>query len=102
MPRSPQTFRPTQQRNWQKMAEHRRGTKQARGYGGEWEKISKIVRAEHPVCQMCESAPSAHTDHIKPFDGLLDPLRTDYDNLQALCVDCHIQKTLKDAQNRAK
>ena len=89
MPNTPETF-------GRKQREQRRGTKQQRGYGGEWERISKIVRAAHPVCQICQNEPSAHVDHITPFKGVSDPLRTDRSNLQALCVACHQAKTRAD------
>ena len=32
-------------------------------------------------------------DHIKPFHGIADPLRLDWDNLQSICRTCHNQKT---------
>jgi len=70
-----------------------KGTKQARGYGGTWERLSKQVRAEEPVCQICGDAPSTEVDHIEPFDGVDDPLRLDRENLQAVCSACHNKKT---------
>lgn len=87
MPNAPRTFRTTQKR------EQYRGTKQERGYGGEWERISKLYRRSHPVCEICNAAPSEDTDHIVPFRGLNDPLRTAWDNLQAVCRACHNRKT---------
>jgi 5-methylcytosine-specific restriction protein A len=95
MPTTPKTFQPRRPKI------DRRGTKQQRGYGGEWERISKMVRAQHPVCQICNAAPSVHTDHIQPFNGINDPLRTDHSNLQALCLDCHHTKTRNDHYQRA-
>ncbi len=95
MPTTPKTFQPRRPRI------DRRGTKQERGYGGEWERISRMIRAEHPVCQICNAAPSVHTDHIIPFDGVNDPLRTDHNNLQAVCLECHQAKTQNDQRNRA-
>lgn len=99
MPTSPQTFRPKQQK---RATQERKGTKQERGYGGEWERISRMVREQYPVCQICNAAPSDHTDHIQPFNGPLDPLRTDHANLQAVCVACHVKKTREDAEKRAR
>ena len=69
------------------------GTKQQRGYGGEWERISKQVRAEEPVCRICNDAPSEDVDHIIPFRGLKDPLRTLRSNLRGVCRACHSKKT---------
>lgn len=90
MPSSPKTFR-QQERKRQK--EQYRGTKQSRGYGGEWERISLAYRAANPVCEMCHNAVSVDVDHIQPFDGVNDPNRTDWQNLQALCRACHNGKT---------
>jgi 5-methylcytosine-specific restriction endonuclease McrA len=28
-------------------------------------------------------------NHKKPFDGIDDPLRLDWDNLESLCLPCH-------------
>jgi len=90
MPSAPKTFRSQQ-------AKQRRfhGTKQQRGYGGEWERISRRYRESHPVCEICNAAPAVDTDHIIPFRGLKDPLRTAWDNLQAVCRPCHAAKTAR-------
>ena len=64
-----------------------------RGYDNHWAAISRMVRAQHPVCQICENAASVDVDHIIPFRGLRDPLRTDRSNLQAVCRQCHNRKT---------
>jgi 5-methylcytosine-specific restriction endonuclease McrA len=88
MPTTPKTFRSKQAtlKRWN-------GTKQQRGYGGEWERISKLYRQSHPVCEICNAAPAIDTDHIRPFRGVSDPLRTDWSNLQAVCRPCHARKT---------
>lgn len=86
MPNAPQVF-------GRKQIEERRGTKQQRGYGGEWERISKLFRAQHPVCQECQQNASEDVDHVIPFNGLKDPLRTSWSNLRALCRGCHNRKT---------
>jgi 5-methylcytosine-specific restriction endonuclease McrA len=86
MPTAPKVFGSTNR-------EKRRGTKQQRGYGGAWERISKMVRAQYPVCQICHDAPSDDVDHIIPFNGPNDPLRTQRSNLQAVCRACHVKKT---------
>ena len=81
MPTAPDTFtgkKPSRQM-----------TKQERGYGGEWSRISRLKRKNNPVCEQCKDALSTQVHHITPFDGVTDPLRTDWNNLQALCADCH-------------
>jgi len=90
MPKAPKTFGSISKRH---TSEWNRGTKRDRGYGGEWEKISLMFRQDHPVCQVCNDAPSMDTDHIVPFTGINDPLRTDWNNLQAVCRKCHNVKT---------
>ena len=90
MPTAPKTFRQAERR---KEREAVRGTKQQRGYGGEWERISVMYRAEHPVCEMCHDAVAVDVDHVRPFNGINDPLRTMWSNLQALCRACHNGKT---------
>lgn len=90
MPISPKSFRQTERK---RENEQYRGTKQQRGYGGEWERISRLFRAQHPVCQVCENRVADDIDHILPFRSLTDPLRTSWNNLQALCRRCHHAKT---------
>ena len=90
MPTAPQTFLSKERKVEREQA---RGTKQQRGYGGEWERISLMKRAECPVCEMCNDAMAVDVDHIKPFNGPNDPLRTDWQNLQAVCRACHRAKT---------
>lgn len=85
MPLAPKKFKP-------KNREKLQGTKQQRGYGGEWERISQIVRQAHPVCEYCHNAPSEEVDHIIPFKGPNDPLRTQRSNLKATCRACHQRK----------
>lgn len=77
----------------QEAKERNRGTKQQRGYGGQWERIARLYRESHPVCEMCQQESSVDVDHIRPFRGVDDPLRTDLQNLQALCKACHSKKT---------
>ena len=73
--------------------ERLRGTKTERGYGGEWSRISRLYRAQHSVCEICNDAVADDVDHIIPFRSVTDPRRTDWANLQAVCRPCHIEKT---------
>lgn len=90
MPKSPQVFR---QRERKRIVERMRGSKQARGYGGEWERISRMKRQESPVCEVCKAAAAEDVDHIIPFCSLTDPMRTAWNNLQSICRACHNAKT---------
>lgn len=68
-------------------------SRQARGYGAEWDRIrAQILKRDGYVCQCsgCKAAnrvlPATHVDHIrKKADGGTD----DPSNLQSLNVDCH-------------
>ena len=62
--------------------------------GYEWNLFSKKYRKEHPLCEVClkegRTSASDHVDHINPLaKGGTDEL----DNLQAICFDCHKEKT---------
>ena len=90
MPKSPAVFRSTERA---KEREQYRGTKQQRGYGGEWERISRLKRAQCPVCEVCGDAAADDVDHVIPFNGVGDPLRTEWQNLMSICRACHNKKT---------
>lgn len=87
-------------RNVGKFADERRGTRQERGYGAEWEQTRKrILRRDKGLCQPCLKAgrprPAKQVDHIVPkFEGGTD----DDGNLQAICIACHQAKTAEEAQ----
>ena len=71
----------------------------ARGYGADWRRLRERVLAEEPLCRACAAAgrtsAADQVDHIRPFRGLLDPLRLDRGNLQPLCAACHTRKTAR-------
>jgi 5-methylcytosine-specific restriction protein A len=76
-------------------ADRGRGTRQARGYGREWEKArERVLERDCGLCQPCRRAgrltAGPIVDHITPKaqDG-----SDDDDNLQAICKDCHTEKT---------
>lgn len=66
----------------------------ARGYDSTWEKLSRMIRRERPICQHCGVAPSRMVDHIVPLRA--GGARLDVGNLQALCHQCHTWKTKGD------
>ena len=62
----------------------------------EWRKLREVYIHEHPICQDClakgKVTPAQDIHHIKsPFqNGEINyGLLLDYDNLVALCKDCH-------------
>ena len=64
-------------------------------YGSaQWQKARSAYRNRHPLCERCERegrvkiADMVH--HIKPTDTHPE-LKTDWNNLESLCRDCHEQ-----------
>ncbi|WP_416046688.1 HNH endonuclease [Cupriavidus basilensis] len=81
-------------------ADAERGTRQQRGYGAEWEQLRKrILRRARGLCECAECRAldrvrvAKEVDHIVPkAQGGTD----DDDNLQAINIDCHKAKTLRE------
>lgn len=94
MPTAPKSFRSAERK---KEKEKFRGSKQSRGYGGEWERISRMKRAECPVCEVCNDAVADDVDHVIPFNGVNDPSRTEWQNLRSICRPCHNDKTRRQS-----
>jgi len=101
MPTAPKRFgeteRTTRKRGW--ADDKIRGTAEQRGYDTAWRKLAKAFKSANTLCCGCLSrgvvTEARHADHIVPFNGIDDPLRLDWDNLQALCEHCHMVKTGK-------
>ena len=74
-------------------------TRHERGYGNDWYKLKgKALKRDNYLCQVCEDigviTAAKEVDHIIPkSEGGTDSL----DNLQSICVECHKQKTIKEA-----
>jgi 5-methylcytosine-specific restriction endonuclease McrA len=64
-----------------------------------WRKLSLAYRRAHPLCELClasnELKPSEEVDHIISRDKAPDRIY-DWDNLQALCKQCHSKKTRRE------
>ncbi|KKL81304.1 hypothetical protein LCGC14_1996070 [marine sediment metagenome] len=75
-----------------------RGTSAQRGYGGRWQRISKIYRGKNPLCVMCLA--KGYTQEVEAVDHII-PKRLDSvdfwdeDNWQSLCKRCHDLKTAR-------
>jgi 5-methylcytosine-specific restriction endonuclease McrA len=75
----------------------RRGTFRERGYDGRWDRLSRLIRSRHPVCQMrltehCRrvgGAPSTEVHHVRPVSEHPE-LRLAPENLLAACHPCHM------------
>lgn len=82
-----------------RFADPRRGTRQERGYGSEWDKLRlQILRRDGGLCQPClaqdRTTRAEAVDHIAPKaeGGTDDPA-----NLQSICRPCHKLKTAAEA-----
>jgi hypothetical protein len=79
-----------------------RGSAHSRGYGHAWRKLrAAVLVRDMGLCQPClqrgRTTPAVAVDHIlnKARGG------TDHtDNLQSICVECHLEKTLEEARGR--
>jgi 5-methylcytosine-specific restriction enzyme A len=78
---------------WSKVSRHKRG------YGAVWVKTREaILKRDNHLCQPCltngRPTPATQVDHIiNKSDGGTD----DHGNLQAICTDCHKDKTQREA-----
>ena len=70
----------------------------ARGYDWTWERLSRMIRRERPICEHCGVAPSRMVDHIVPLRA--GGARLEVENLQALCLPCHASKTRSERKQR--
>ena len=70
----------------------------ARGYDSTWERLSRMIRRERPICEHCGVAPSRMVDHIVPLRA--GGPRLELGNLQALCLPCHAAKTRSERRRR--
>lgn len=85
-------------------AEHARGSASQRGYGSRHrDRFRKGTLAKHPVCVLCETAPSTVADH-HPLDRRelvrqgLDP--NDPQHGRGLCASCHGKATQANPAQR--
>lgn len=70
----------------------------ARGYDWTWERLSRMIRRERPICEHCGVAPSRMVDHIVPLRA--GGARLEVGNLQALCLPCHALKTRSERKRK--
>ena len=82
---------------YRKQYDKKRGSSYARGYGSDWQRLSKYVRANEPMCRLCKMNLADCVDHIIPLSKGGE--RMDMDNLQPLCNKCHAAKTRLDVMH---
>lgn len=81
-------------------ADQKRGTTAQRGYDGDWQKLSREYRAQHPFCECAlhkgqdERALSQVVDHRESI-ALRPDLRLEWSNLRAMTKACHDRHTAK-------
>jgi 5-methylcytosine-specific restriction protein A len=64
--------------------------KSHRARGGKWTMVRNLYMRTHPICEDCRGRVADVVHHIVPC--VVDPSRMfDFDNLRALCHDCHQQ-----------
>lgn len=93
MPERPRTFKASQLR--QNRRAERRASAARRGYDRKEQRCASIYLRLHPVCEIpgCDR-PSTDADHIvRISDG---GARLGWENLQALCHECHARKTQRE------
>ncbi len=80
-----------------------RGSRHARGYGREWEKLrERIIERDERLCQEClrngRTTMGTEVDHVLPKSqgGTDDP-----SNLELKCGPCHRAKTARESQGLA-
>ena len=63
-----------------------------------WQKLRKTYMAAHPICEVCQLEgiikPAVEIHHIREISNgtsieQMQDIAYDYNNLQALCVECH-------------
>jgi 5-methylcytosine-specific restriction protein A len=77
----------------QELKDSIRGGYSGKPYGSKWDKLSRKLRHDEPVCRMCKIRASRTVDHIVPKSrGGTD----DRNNLQPLCLPCTAEKNKAD------
>jgi len=56
----------------------------------QWRELRKMFLQWHPICTVCSKAATV-VDHIKPIR--LGGSKTEWNNLQSMCVNCHNKKS---------
>lgn len=95
-----------------KFADDRRGSRQSRGYGAEWEQSRKrVLSRDKGLCQPClkkgRYRPAKQVDHITNKAaaramGWTEEQIEDDKNKQGICDECHKDKTSEEAQRARK
>ena len=71
--------------------EKTRETATKRGYDTRWRKLRKMILNDNPICEICERKPAREVHHLNG-----DSRDNCYENLQALCKECHSRVGAKE------
>lgn len=107
MPKRAPIFRPLgrsreqQQASLRQVADQRRGSSTARGYGADWQRLRARFLAAHPLCECddCKGGelrvtPAEVVDHIEAIEDRPE-LRLVESNLRAMSKTCHDRHTAR-------
>lgn len=76
--------------------DQRRGTRQQRGYGSEWQRIRAAFLLAHPLCADCEEqGRTTAANEVHHVVALRNGGTHDEVNLRALCKPCHSTRTMR-------
>lgn len=82
-----------QRQQYQKQTASRRGTTTEQGYGHGWRKVRRAYLSRNPLCEDClsngKTKAAGVVHHVTPLD---QGGTNRFDNLQALCRECHEAK----------
>lgn len=70
-----------------------RGHEWGKSRGGSWTRTAKLHKACNPTCAHCGAITDLESDHIVP---LHKGGTNAWSNLQSLCKECHVRKSLRD------
>lgn len=95
MPRKPgEQYRKRKRRKTNEIYNRSRPSRDKQYYSRQWQRVSKLYRQQHPLCEECERqgriTPAELVDHIVPVADGGD--MWSWDNLQSLCAACHNKK----------
>ncbi len=93
-----------EKKRWGWKPDRERGTRKQRGYDNTWLRLRLRKLARDPLCEVClangmtQEAEQVH--HKVPFNGLRDPLRLQWANLESVCRACHAKMTAEASQSK--
>ena len=75
-----------------RQANRRRGAPATRGYGVEWQALSRRARRMQPWCSTCGATEDLTVDHLVPLAETGTAVRPTLADIQVLCRSCNSSK----------